>query len=247
MKYLDILTGALQKIQCYSPSEALTAADMQYSLRELNMMWDFWSARRIMAYNVNFAVFNIQANHQPHTIGPGGDFDVTQRPVRIESCNWILNNSGSVVDVPMNIRDDAWWAGEQVKEIKTNIPTDLYYSPDFPLGNCYFWPISNVAGQVRLEQWVLLPSATKQTDIVVLPPGYWNAVEWNLAIRIAPAFGAAANVNQLVIQMAKDALEAIEGNNAASPRVASKDAGMEVNRRNGKGGGGFNWLSGQPS
>lgn len=250
--YRDIVTDAMKEIQVLGQGEVPTAGEAADGLSKLNRLFDRYAARGIMAFNVDFSVFTLTANLFPHLIGPVGaspTFTVPQRPVRIESAALLIQSGPSVIDVPMNIRDDAWWANERVKNQTSTVPTDLYYSPGWPTGSLYFWPVPSAANQVRLELWSLLPGNVANNGIFSLPPGYWDMVILNLALTLAPMFGAAAVVSPDLREQARLALAAVQGNNAKSPRCASKDVGMESANKSGKGAGGgyFNWASGQSS
>lgn len=241
----------MKEIQVLAQGEVPPAAELSDGLSKLNRLFDRWSARKVMAFNVDFSVFTLTANLSPHLIGPTGSptFVVAQRPVTVESAALLIQSGPSIIDVPMNIRDDAWWANNRVKNQTSNIPTDLYYSPGWPNGSLYFWPVPTSANQVRLELWTLLPGMVAAGGAFSLPPGYWDAVILNLALTMAPMFGAAAVVSPDLREQARLALAAVQENNAKSPRCATLDAGMpdRSRRDGGQGGGYFNWASGEPA
>jgi hypothetical protein len=241
VKAIDLITDAMQELNLTSAVEVPSAEDAAYCLKKLNSIIDEWSARQVYAFNVGFALYTLMPNHQPHTIGPTGDFVVTQRPVRVEACALVLPGV-TAVDVPMNIRDDDWWAAQRVKSIATSVPTDLYYSPDEPNGSLYFWPIPTAGYQIRLETWVLLPVfADLNTTSYDLAPGYKRALTLTLAESIAPAFGPSAmQIAAGIERQAIAARKAIQSNNMASPRMATRDSGMPNKVRRG----GFNYYTG---
>jgi len=227
----EIITDALGELGVLSTGEPLSAPEADIALRYLNRMLDQWAARMINAYNVNFSAFTLTPNHQPHLIGPNlvaPDFAVAQRPVRIENAAIILNNVPQPVDVPLNIRDDNWWANQRVKTITSTVPTDLYYSPDWPNGALYLWPIPTFPYGLRLETWVLISGFTSIADTVELPPGYREALMLSLAEKLARPFG-----KPLGEDLRSDAARAraiFQTNNAKSPRTASADYGTRGKR-----------------
>ena len=166
------------------------------------------------------------------------------RPTRIEGCNLVLNSSKPSTDLIVNVRDDAWWLGQQVKSITSTIPTDLYYSPDFQNGSLYFWPIPTVAYQVRLEVWNVVnqinPNTISNTQAVI-PQAYSQAMMLTLAERICRPLSRAIPAG-----LAEDAMRAraaLQSNNISSPRIASADYGTGLGRHRA----GFNWQSGGPA
>lgn len=238
----DVITDALYELNVYGREQSIAAADEQFALRKLNAILNMWEARSVFAYNQNYALYTLTPNHQPHTIGPSAaDFAVTSRPVRIENAAIVIAGASSPVDIPLKIRDDDWWAGQRVKSITSTIPTSLYYSPDFPNGSLYLWPIPTQANGLRLETWVTVGQVTDITADFVAPPGYKLAITLTLAEHIAGPFGA--TLTPLQSQMAVRARSAVQGLNATSPRVASADWGTRGKSR----GGGFNYLTGGPA
>lgn len=240
---LEIITDALGELGVLSTGEQASAAEADIALRYLNRMIDQWAARMINAYNVNFSLYTLTPNHQPHLIGPGlvaPDFAAAQRPVRIENAALVLTNVAQPVDVPLNIRDDDWWANQRVKTIATTVPTDLYYSPDFPNGALYLWPIPTFAYGLRLETWVTISEFSAITDSVILPPGYREAMMLTLAEKLARPFG-----KPLTEDLRSDAARAraiFQTNNAKSPRTASADYGTRGKSADRPS---FNYFSGQ--
>lgn len=238
---LDIINAAGQEIGALAAGESFSGDDQAWVLQKLQRLIDRYNSRTPMVYNVNFSLFTLQANHQPHTIGPGADFDVNQRPVKIMSAAVVLTQTPSNIDVPMNIRDEEWWANQRVKDLKSTYPTDVYYSPDWPNGQLFFWPIPQQQNGMRLQMAYVLPEITAYDQQFSMPPAYWDAIVYPLAISLCPSFKTEASSD--LLRLGAQSLKAIETNNIASPRASTADAGMPGNNRRG----GFNYYSGLPS
>lgn len=243
MTFGDIVSQSLKEIGALAQGETPSAGDMADALAICNRMFDEWAARKIMAYNVEFNVYTLTASHSPTLIGPGltaPDLAIATRPVRIEGASWLMSSSSGIVDAPIiTIRDDQWWANNRVKNLTSSLSTDLYYSAGWPNGELNFWPIPTVTNQVRLEMWTPLPLANAQNASFSLPPGYWSAVVLNLALELAPSFGA--NVPPMLARNAQRAMATLQGNNNGSPRIMTAQAGMKPS---GSGRADFNWLDG---
>lgn len=252
----DVCTDALIECGMLAPGEVPDGETGQWTFRKLNYLVDIWQALERYVYSYQFLVFTLQAGLSPHTIGPAGlipaptfSTGTAPRPVSIKSAALLLNNSGTNVDVPMNIRDDDWWAAQQVKDIQTNVPTDLYYDPSSPLGSCYFWPVPNVGRQVRLEFWKTVSSFESITDPIggpggpgTLPQAYRAALMLTLAETLLP--GGAKEAHPVLVAAALQARTGVFGNNAGSPRMATQDSGMpRAGTRSGTRGD-FNWATG---
>lgn len=251
----DVILDALIETGAVSPGEGLDDdADLaQWALRKSNYMLDTWNARRPFVYSWLFSLYTLQAGLSPHTIGNSGaatfDTSPNPRPVFIESAALLLNSSSStgLVDQPIKIRDRAWWAAEQTKNIQTNIPTDLFYDPTFPDGSLYFWPVPNAANQVRLQLWQAISTFVSITDPIggpsgpgTMPQGYRAAMMMTLAECLAP--GLNKTLKPSTAKQAMEARKAIFGNNIKSSRMSTRDAGMP-NAGKGKRAD-FNWATG---
>lgn len=247
MTALDVVAQAMQEINSLAQGEVPSNDDASYCLKKLNRMLDEWAAENRYVYSKVFTAYPLTPNLQPHTIGPSGaTFTVSQRPVRIENANIILNSTNPTTRIPLNLRDDDWWSKVRVPGVTSTTPTDLYYSPDWPNGSIYLWPVPTAAYEVEIETWTLLSQLPALTTVVNLPPGYLNAIVCSLAERICSAFGAQPAAT--LVMEAKNARVAIQGNNAQSPRAMTLDAGMpDKGSRKGGGGGGFNWITGGPA
>lgn len=242
VKANDLIVAALQEIGALAAGEQAAPEDSATVLQKLQRLIDRFNAKRTMIYNVNFSVFTLPVNTQPITIGPGAMFDVNQRPVEIVSMSLILNNTTPTqVEIPIHMRDDAWWADQRVKNLTSVLPTDCYYSPDWGNGNIYLWPIPTQVNQVRIESRLVLSEITTYAQTFSLPPGYWDAIVYSLAESLGPMFQKPATPD--LLRLKAYAIQAIESNNIKSPRGKTGDAGMPgVGER-----GDFNYYSGMPN
>src|SRR5271165_912858 len=174
MNALGLINNSLYELNTLAQGETADAATGQFCLQRLNDMLDMWAAAKRYCYSVNFQLYTLVPSLSPHTIGPTGTFVVPSRPVKIISAAIVLNSTGTLVDIPIEVQDDQWWSYQRVKNLQSSIPTDLYYEPDFPNGSLYYWPIPNYAYQTRLEMWTILSQIPLLTTPLVLPPGYAN-------------------------------------------------------------------------
>lgn len=212
-------------------------------LPTLNDIVDEWSGRRAYAWAETFSAFTLTPGHSPHLIGPGlssPDFAVSQRPVRLDKngAALILNDVTPNVDQPITVRDADWWNNQRVKSLTTNVPTDVYYEPDFPNGALYFWPIPDFAYGVRLRLRVTLGQFATTSATLTAPPAYAKALKLTLAEDLCLTYGVP--VPPTLPQRAAAARKAITVNGSIqSPRMAIDGAGMSRKRSD------FNYYSGQ--
>ena len=253
---LDCITDALIEIGIIGPGDAVDPDTGQWAFRKANYLIDTWQALERYVYSYAYTLYTLVPALSPHTIGPANLIPAPTfstgdqpRPVRLESCALILNPSGTLVDIPMNIRDHDWWAAQQVKEIQTNIPTDVYYDPTSPLGSLYFWPVPNAQMQVRLQTWQTVQQFQAINDPIggpagpgSWPQGYRNAFVLTLAELLCP--GAQITPSQTLVAAGQQARAAVFGNNAKSPRMGTRDSGMPMAGRRTGTIGDFNWMTG---
>lgn len=222
---LDLIKEALMEIGAYSQGETPSAEDAAFGLSKLNRALDSWSAKKLNLYNVDFNSYTLTPSLQPHTIGPtGATFTVAQRPVRIENAAIIINTSSPNVRCPLNIRNDDWWANLRVRDVMTSLPTDVYYSPSWPNGSLYLWPVPTLAYGIELETWTLLSQIPNLTTTISLPPGYQDALTYTLALTLCPAFAKPAD--PVLVAAWQKAMQIIQSVNSTAPLMTTRDFGM---------------------
>lgn len=249
---LDIVTDAMIEIGMLAPGDVPDGDSGQWAFRKLNYLIDEWQAQAGKVYSYQYNVYSLVAGLSPHLIGPSSaatfNTNGQPRPVRLESAALLLNNAPTTVDLPMNIRDHDWWALNQVKDIQTNVPTDVYYDPTSPDGSLFFWPVPSVTAPARLQFWNTISQYTTITDPLggpsgpgTLPPAYRAALMYTLAERLIPGSRRQATP-ELGIQAAY-ARAALFSNNGKSPRISTQDSGMPKAGRSGRNAD-FNWMTG---
>lgn len=230
----DLVTSAFTEIRMARAGDVLSPEDMAWGLYVFNRLLDLWNADRRAVYNETFTDVTLTPSLSPHTIGPGGTFVVTQRPVTIEAI--AINLGSNLYTPPLNVRDAAWYQAQSAPALTSPLPTDFYFDPAWPLGKIYFWPVPTTAYGVRV--WVRgLLAAVLQTDTFTLPPGYQAALELTLAEEIAASCGQTASPS--TTRRAKNARATVFGDNDVIPDLITADAGMPR-----ASGGGFDYRTG---
>lgn len=216
---LTICEEAADELQVRGAGQTLASEDADTLLVTLNRLLDSWNAKRRAVYGDTFNTYTLQAALAPHTIGASGaTWTVTQRPVTIEAAQLVEDGIGR----PIIVRDAAWWAAQQSKEL-TGDPTDVFYDADWPLGRLFFWPVPDAAKTVELWTRVLLAQLTLATTFT-MPPGYKDAVVLTLAEKSAVKFGKSVPVE--LAHLAREARALIFGNNDRVPSLVTADAGI---------------------
>ena len=142
----------------------------------------------------------------------GGDFDSEFSTVGTPYANPLVPGSPLALDhplYPIPSRED--YSDIRVKGLQT-WPAAFYYSPDFPQGSLYVWPVPlPLQWEIHVVCKVPLPCNLTAATPIALPPEYADAIMWSLAARLAPSYGAEAS--QTVVLFARAALQTIRGAN----------------------------------
>lgn len=221
----DMVTSALSEIRVARAGDVLDPESMARGIYVFNRLVNLWNADHRKGYADVFADYTLTPSLSPHTIGPGGTFVVTERPVALLAA--ALNVGGSPeVFRPINVRDAGWYATRTIPGLADSTPTDVFYQAAWPLGNLYFYPVPTAAYDVRLWTRVALAAVTQDQDFA-LPQGYQAALELTLAEELAPSFGQ--SVSEEFKTRARGARATVFGNNDDVPRIATCDSGMPCN------------------
>jgi hypothetical protein len=205
-----------------------------------NRMVDGWSGIRLNLFGLLIAQYTLTANHQQYTIGPGGaggQWFNAARPAKIVRANLLITSTPNPVRRPIGLLEPADWAAKRVQQV-TGPPISLYNDNASPLSTLYTWPIPDQNYPIELFTWNAIPQATSINNLIQLPPGYQEAIVYNLARR-----WPGAQLSPMDLEIARSSLSAIQSRNTQSPRLRNDAAGLH--RRGVRGD--FNWITGQPS
>jgi hypothetical protein len=215
-----------------APGQGPNTDDSADALFVLNAMVEAWNIDRTAIYTIRRDVYNLTGGQQVYTIGPGGDFNVA-RPLQIENAGLIITDG---VEYPMALMDSDGWARINVKNVGSNFPEGLYNDKAFPISNLSLWPMPQTGFQLALYTWSVLAQFSAVSDEVVFPPGYADALRYNLAVRLGIEWGRPARAE--VLDLARTSLARIKRKNLPRPLLGMDPA--LVSR------GVFNIQTGQP-
>jgi len=216
-----LITRALRLLSVIGSGVTPDSNALADGLTALNAMLEGWRNQPWASWSIDEVTGSIVANQQSYTLGPSGNINTT-RPINIENARFQLTG----VDYPLQIIDQAQWSAISVKALKSNIPHYLYPAGDYPLTTLNLWPIPTQAATLILGVVHPLAGFSALGDPVLMPPGYEQAIAYNLAICLAPEFGVSASVE--VVQIAKKSLAEIKRMNS---QPITADLGLPSGRR----------------
>jgi hypothetical protein len=237
----NLIRDALRIAGVQQSGEALSADQASDHLRTLNRMLYSWDIERLMVYTINPMVYNLVPGTQfyllgPETPPPGFAQLDTVRPNKIEQAFIRVLSGPQPYDRPLEIVQDEGWAAIGVKNVASPIPTILYNQGDYPATTIALWPLPNAANQLVLYVWNQLTKLADVNGSLDFPPGYEDAVVYNLAARLAPEYGF--SLDPYSYQMASSSKHILKALNT-SPLYLGCDKAVLGNSRRG-----FNYLTG---
>lgn len=210
----DLIKAAMRLIQVSAVDVDLTAQELKDGLESLNRMLDSWSLDELMLYQVIREPFELVSGQNPYSIGLGGDFN-TVRPTKIVGAYLTLNNGSIPVDYPMDVIQYDDYNAIRLKTLSTNFPNYIYYQPSFPIGEIYIYPVFTPndpatigPAYITLTSWKPLPIIADPTAPLEFPPGYWEAIVFNLAVRLAEEYQF--SIREATIALATNALKRLK-------------------------------------
>jgi hypothetical protein len=236
---LDIITNAMKKANTIEAGEAVSSDEAADGLTDLNDMIDGWQTERLMLYATIRQVFTLTAGQAAYQMGTGApDFNVP-RPVRIDRMSIIsLANPAQPLELPLEYLTQAEWAMVPVKQVLSSLPQRCYDDNGFPFRTLTFWCIPAIQVQTAIYSWGQLSQFADLSTDYQFPPGYADAIKWNLAYRFAGQFGPYMPPN--LPMMAVETKAKVKSVNIPLVDLRCDDALINRGLRK------YNWLSDSP-
>ena len=226
----DIITQAAKKAGILGVGQSMLADDVNDAYSDLQDMLGQWQRKRWLIWHlVDYAYTSTGA--LSYTVGPGGNFNISPRPDKIESAFFrqVITEQPNQVDYPLEIiesRED--YNKIALKQLAT-FPQFLFYDSAFPTGITYPWPVPIASiYEIHLTVKETLAQFTGLSEVIVLPLEYMAALKFNLACRIRQAYQLP--LDPILIGLAKDSLNVIRNANLQIPRLAMP---QDLRRRSG--------------
>jgi hypothetical protein len=179
MTVLDLIKSSLRLIGQLAPGRGPNASETADALLALNAMLERWGNEKLLVYQIGRDEHTLTPGTAAYTIGAGGDIDAA-RPVRLEGA----------ARIPAGETD------EEELEILTldrrrGGHAGLYNDGAFPLATLTIAPAPGGADTLVLYPWRAIVGFAATDESVAFPPGYADAIRYNLAVRLAPEWNRA--------------------------------------------------------
>jgi len=211
-----IITAAMRKLGVLASGETPRADEAADALLALNAMLASWSTSSLLVPRINQEV--VTAGASPITL--------TSRPMRVLDST-VLDGS---TDYPVAAlpRED-WFAIPD--KTTTGRPIFLWWNEKMTPLSVYFWPVPATPYTVTLQRWDPMTSFASLDTVMDLPAEYERALVFNLAIEVAPEFGASASAE--LAASANTSLNAIVKYHAKEIPSLATDLVGSISRRYG--------------
>lgn len=227
MTVQELIYDSLRLVGVLHIGEGPSGDEHTECLRVANTMLDSWKNERLMAFHIARDVYGLTPPRESYTLGPGGDLD-GERPVRIENAGIVIpDNPAQPYELPLAMPNKDQYAALRLKSLESTWPTAMYHEPAFPLAVLHFYPVPTTALQVALYAWRQLTAFSSLDQAVSFPPGYEEAIAYNLALRLAPRYREAM-VSPLVLDTARNAKAGIKRVNLPKPVMSCDAALLEI-------------------
>ena len=192
----DLITRTLRTLGVLASGETATGTEVNDSLTVLTNMIDTWATARLTIYTVARTVFDLSSGTQDYTIGTGGTFNIV-RPIWIVGASIITDSTASAaqkLELPITqAMTPTEWQEVTLKGLQSTYPLGMYYDRNWTAGlaTISVWPIPNVANvQLVLYTPTALTAFADLTTAYTFPPGYEEAMRYQLALRLGPEYGS---------------------------------------------------------
>jgi hypothetical protein len=185
----DIITEALTHLGVYAPGDPLAASDLSSAYFTLQGIVDGWGAQPLTIYNRSvLGSFSLTSGKSSYTIGTSGtDWIASFLPPEIDL---VTMKNGTLEYPPMRMLTAEEWARIGLKGLQSNIVTECW--PDYGAAShtLNFFPQPNATIPVTLYLLTPLQRFTSASNVVQFPPGYQEALTFELALKCSSKFGA---------------------------------------------------------
>jgi len=152
-----------------------------------------------------------------------------QRPLKITNAYSRITTTTSTVDFFCDIKDLSAYSSIGLKSQPGPWAKFLYYNPNMPQGQVYFWPVPNQAVEFHFWTTQVLQSVSLNTPLN-LPQGYYIYLQFAIAELLCVEFGTPVPPD--IIRLARRYEAQIKSNNAFIDQQIAVDQAIAAHNAN---------------
>jgi len=150
------------------------------------------------------------------TIGPGGQL-AAPRPAKCQSIAAAYTGFRHELDI---IGADEWATYLEPTGVPIALPLEMYVEYSYPNATLNVWPAAT-AGNMEVHSLQQISQFASVDATVDLPPGYEEAIRFNLAVLLAPEYGRPIDATVAAsAQASKGSLATMNASNMRLPQAA---------------------------
>jgi len=184
-------------------------------------MQDSWSNESLTCYALLEQSFPLTVGISQYTIGPGGMVNQS-RPLRVkygDGAAYIQDSNFNRYPVEVLQQSD-WNLIGNLANINSDIPTRMFYNPQYPLGIINVWPVPLTDWTLYFDSYLTFVGFPNLATPMALPPGYGRAIKRNLNLELWPYFKSdGSSPSPLMVLQARQSLGAIKRTNVRPYRA----------------------------
>jgi hypothetical protein len=181
---LSIIKRAMRLAGVYSIGEEPSADETDAGILALNGMIETWANETLMIYAHTLDAIPMVANTGLYTLGPTGTV-ATVRPIEALDMSYV---SYQGISYPCPLMTIEQYNSIPFKAMTAQFPWTLWYEDQYPSGELTVYPTPLDTSTLNFWSKKQLTGFTALTDEVSLPPGYFDALCFNMAVYWGPEF-----------------------------------------------------------
>lgn len=213
-----VITDAFLDLGIFGPADQIPPEDAQFALRTLNRFIGSLATQKLSFPYTKREVFSVVAGTSTYTIGPTGTF-ATVRPQRITGAGLLYPSASATtgrIEIDIDVMTDEEYKHLAVKDMQSAQFTAMHYDATYAagLGSVFLWPTPNTTvNSLVLYRGDAIQGFADLTTTYDFPPGYAEALQYNLEKRLCRSYGKAREWGALDEDLATNALRLIKRQN----------------------------------
>jgi hypothetical protein len=219
----DVVTAGLRKSGIIGLGQTPDGSDVLDAQNDLSDMMAQWNVKTWLTFERLDIGFVSDGRSTAYTVGPGGNFNVTPRPDRVEAAYLRILGGAPVqpVDQPLKVVPSMEEYSTIALKKLVAFPKVVFLDTASPVANLLVYPWPNAA---IYETHIIIKNAFPlilplTTDLSMLPAECRAALKFNLARRLRQAYGKGLKPDPELNAMAKDGLETMRNSHVQVPEL----------------------------
>jgi len=222
---LDVIKRAMRLAGVYSIGEEPSAEETTSGFQALNGMIESWANESLMIYVHTSDSIPLVATTGAYTLGASGTL-VTTRPIEALDTSYVVYQNVSYPCPALSIDQ---YNAIPYKLQTSEFPWSLWYEDTYPNATITVYPTPSASSTLVFWSKKQLSQFTALTDVITFPPGYFDALCFNMATFWGPEFDGVTIPKQVIMQ-AQNLKRMIKRTNTKSLPMAMPTAVLTGNR-----------------